>query len=397
MKNIDFGKRLVEVRTSKGLTQEDVSELCNVTARTIQRIESGAVTPRMSTVKIIAEALDIDLFENVNKHSELKKHTFFWYLKDLFNLKTHTMRKLSVLSGFILFFVFAISSSINTKAQSQVKEIQQNITSNKKITTVKNTNYNPDDDELVLTKEGSKLGMSTKSGKVILQNEYDHIEAENGYIFTKKGNKYGLVYQDGRIIARTIYDDLQVEDNFVFLKRNNKSSLRTFEGKIIIPDNEYDAFEFTGGNYIRTIKNNRLGLINLKGKVIVPNEFDNFEIAQNYVLTLKNNKQGLMNLDGETIIPCEYDILEFGHNTIATYKNNRPGIIDLDGKVIIPNEYDSFEMLGNYHYLTKKGNKYGLINLKGEIILSSEYDEIEIEDGNILTTKNDKTKIIDLN
>ena len=92
MEDIDFGKQLIAARKSKGLTQEDVAEKCNVTTRTIQRIESGAVNPRASTMKLIAEALDINLFENSSHNSKLKHRTILWYLKDLFNFKTTGLR-----------------------------------------------------------------------------------------------------------------------------------------------------------------------------------------------------------------------------------------------------------------------------------------------------------------
>ena len=45
-------------RKKKGLTQEELASLTNVTVRTIQRIESGETTPRPYTLKAIAAALD---------------------------------------------------------------------------------------------------------------------------------------------------------------------------------------------------------------------------------------------------------------------------------------------------------------------------------------------------
>ncbi len=63
METLDFGKKLIEVRKAKGLTQEEVAERCRVTTRTIQRIESGIVKPRAFTVKSISETLGFDFFE----------------------------------------------------------------------------------------------------------------------------------------------------------------------------------------------------------------------------------------------------------------------------------------------------------------------------------------------
>lgn len=60
MKQPELGYKLSELRKQKNMTQEELVEACNVSVRTIQRIESGDVTPRMSTVKIIIAALDED-------------------------------------------------------------------------------------------------------------------------------------------------------------------------------------------------------------------------------------------------------------------------------------------------------------------------------------------------
>ncbi|MEQ8469860.1 MAG: helix-turn-helix transcriptional regulator [Marinoscillum sp.] len=58
MKQPHLGKRLADLRQQKNLTQEDLVGKCNINVRTIQRIESGEVTPRPSTLRIIVEALD---------------------------------------------------------------------------------------------------------------------------------------------------------------------------------------------------------------------------------------------------------------------------------------------------------------------------------------------------
>ncbi|MDW3194659.1 MAG: helix-turn-helix transcriptional regulator [Cytophagales bacterium] len=61
MKQPELGQKLIELRKDKDLTQEELVEACNVSIRTIQRIEAGEVTPRTSTIKIILAALGEDL------------------------------------------------------------------------------------------------------------------------------------------------------------------------------------------------------------------------------------------------------------------------------------------------------------------------------------------------
>jgi len=60
MKQPELGKRISELRKAKGYTQEELVEKCNLNVRTIQRIETGEVTPRSYTVKSIFTALDYD-------------------------------------------------------------------------------------------------------------------------------------------------------------------------------------------------------------------------------------------------------------------------------------------------------------------------------------------------
>jgi transcriptional regulator with XRE-family HTH domain len=63
MKQPELGRKIAELRKAKGLTQEELVDLCNISVRTIQRIETGEVIPRSSTVKTILAALDADFKE----------------------------------------------------------------------------------------------------------------------------------------------------------------------------------------------------------------------------------------------------------------------------------------------------------------------------------------------
>jgi transcriptional regulator with XRE-family HTH domain len=72
MKQPELGKKISELRVAKGLTQEELVEKCNISVRTIQRIEAGDVIPRSYTIKTILSALDYDL----NMISEDDKNLF---------------------------------------------------------------------------------------------------------------------------------------------------------------------------------------------------------------------------------------------------------------------------------------------------------------------------------
>ncbi len=61
MKQPELGRKIVELRQQQGLTQEELVEQCNISVRTIQRIEAGEVMPRAYTIRTILSALDRDL------------------------------------------------------------------------------------------------------------------------------------------------------------------------------------------------------------------------------------------------------------------------------------------------------------------------------------------------
>ncbi len=60
---MNIGGYIKEKRLLKGMTQEELADKCEVTVRTIQRIENGEVDPRTYTLHAIAAALDIEYAE----------------------------------------------------------------------------------------------------------------------------------------------------------------------------------------------------------------------------------------------------------------------------------------------------------------------------------------------
>ena len=128
-----LGKRIADYRKSKGLTQEELVEKCNLSVRTLQRIEAGEVTPRIYTVKLIFEVLELDYESSLNSTTGNDKGTvekwpgqFYIRFIDLFNLKTNTMKKISILTVAIFAIIFGVTSLTTTsfgQSDSKVKKI----------------------------------------------------------------------------------------------------------------------------------------------------------------------------------------------------------------------------------------------------------------------------------
>jgi len=71
MNQPDLGLKVAELRQQKGLTQERLAEMCEVSLRTIQRIESGEVDPRAYTVHCLGTALEFDFGEENTTHEDV--------------------------------------------------------------------------------------------------------------------------------------------------------------------------------------------------------------------------------------------------------------------------------------------------------------------------------------
>lgn len=134
MNQPEFGHELVKIRKAKGLTQSELAEKCNVSKRTIQRIEAGLVIPRSFTIKTLSDALDFDFLKEFpydlsgNKETGHKRfiliNQIITQTVDLFNLKTNTMRKLSILTiifGIIGIGLFIISNKTIAQSNTEPK------------------------------------------------------------------------------------------------------------------------------------------------------------------------------------------------------------------------------------------------------------------------------------
>jgi len=139
MNQPDLGKKIAELRKAKGFTQEELVEKCNLSVRTLQRIESGEVAPRSYTLKLIFTALDYNIHEaseNIeNRFGEPGLNVSNWlgqfyrYVLDLFNFKTNAMKKFTVLAvtfSVIFLGTFVIcSESKAQKLEKAIKDIEE--------------------------------------------------------------------------------------------------------------------------------------------------------------------------------------------------------------------------------------------------------------------------------
>lgn len=84
-----------EGRIAKGYTQKELSELSNISIRSIQRIENAEIHPRSYTLKTLAEILGIS-FETLQKAEPVQKKS----------IKINRGQKIILSAGISLFILF---------------------------------------------------------------------------------------------------------------------------------------------------------------------------------------------------------------------------------------------------------------------------------------------------
>ncbi|WP_299106101.1 helix-turn-helix transcriptional regulator [uncultured Tenacibaculum sp.] len=65
---MDISKQIVSTRKAKGFTQQMLADKANLALSTVKRIENGKVTPRIHTLSVLSEILEIDLLPKDFKH-----------------------------------------------------------------------------------------------------------------------------------------------------------------------------------------------------------------------------------------------------------------------------------------------------------------------------------------
>ncbi len=119
MKQPQLGKKISELRLAKGLTQTELADKCNLSLRTIQRIETTEVTPRSYTLKLIFKSLNYDGYSSTNKSPSSS-------VNGLFNFKKYKYSKVMILliiASTIVFLFLKLHSNNKIQSESKVTNI----------------------------------------------------------------------------------------------------------------------------------------------------------------------------------------------------------------------------------------------------------------------------------
>ncbi len=129
-----IGTRIAELRKEKGYTQNEVVEMCNINIRTLQRIESNQVQPRMYTVRKLLGAMGYEMDDlKEDTKSDKQKHSLhmativFDKTAKVLNQNKSMMKKTALVLTAVVAVVFVTNVATTYKVEDQKAKPEQSL------------------------------------------------------------------------------------------------------------------------------------------------------------------------------------------------------------------------------------------------------------------------------
>jgi hypothetical protein len=239
----------------------------------------------------------------------------------------------------------------------------------------------------------SRLDMIDNTGKEYFQTFNRLTPHPFGFKESTEGSKFGVISHFGEVILDPIYDSISAPINgkYMVVRKGNKTGLVNSTGFWVIPMSTlYQDIGPIAHGMIGIKKNGQYGFIDFGKKLLVANRYEGVQsFNEERAAVLLNGKWGFINLKEKLVIQPNFDAVEnFYHQLSVVKRKGKYGVIDLEGKEVVKIDFDQIEMTEQGFLLVKKGEKYGLYNDLGEIILQSSYTSIlPTEDGNFIVQR----------
>lgn len=216
-----------------------------------------------------------------------------------------------------------------------------NLVRNKKVTYQEITEYN-----YFITSINGKSGVIDKTGKTIIEPQYDYVQIPN----------------PSKPIFVCLYDYNVDNKEYTskVLNGNNKEILTKYKNVQAIPNNNTSISNSYQTQILRYKENDKYGLINLNGNKITSAIYESIETLEykDGILKIKKDgKYGLIDINGDEAVKPEY-------NSITT-----------DGYYNENSKYDKSGYIVNVR--TNEGYRYGYVNYKGRQTLDTMYTNIK--------------------
>ena len=260
-------------------------------------------------------------------------------------------------------------------------------------------------DVLKFERDGKK-GLINYKGKVVLEPEYDSIEALPGIeniLLLEKEEKigiYNIAIND--IVIETVYKEITaLTDDYSqgYIVKNNEDKVGVIAAdKKQVLDCKYDEIKgFSDSNCYVVVENGKKELLDENGNVLLDSGFDTIEgIHSDNVVIVKNNKYGIITKENKEIIKPEYDNLKYAfEDYYIAEKNGKKGLIDINNNIKIDLVYETMTYVNEANLLIadKDVEHTDIINSMLEVVIKDVIiSELNVEYGYIRIRFDDEYK-----
>jgi serine/threonine-protein kinase len=260
---------------------------------------------------------------------------------------------------------------------------------------------------------GGKTGFVDRTGKVIINPQYDEVGAfAGGFAWIKMDRRYGYIDRTGRIVvtpqfssARDFREGLAcVElDRWGFVSTDGRIAInpqfdrcsdfhaglaaaqfnRTWgyvnkAGKIVINPQFDEAGDFSGG-LAPVSSGGRWGYVDGTGKIAINQQFEGArDFREGLAPVLMGDSWGYVDSAGAyRITPQFHEAWAFSEGLARVDIGGRIGFVDRTGKLVINPQ---FETAGDFHeglafVVTTRRGQYGFVDKAGRIVINPQFDE----------------------
>lgn len=216
--------------------------------------------------------------------------------------------------------------------------------------------YNQVNDLAIVIDRNNNYNLVDSSGNKKLRDNYTYIEYfNNNYFIATKDGKTGVIDGNGKVLINIEYDAIQAIDGANALQAIKTDTNRTdiIDSNMNIHEGITNANISKKDNYIKLYSETEMKYYDLSGNEVTYKEL--FPNNQLYA-SQRNGKWGLVDGNGNVVVNYEYDMVTEQNESVAgVKKDGKWQVVNTNGELISDDAYTiswlDVTFLGNYYRL----------------------------------------------
>ena len=182
--------------------------------------------------------------------------------------------------------------------------------------------------QLLENEDGTTTLLSTS----IIPNEFDEISKRNGRFWVKQGSKYGILSSGGSVIIRPEFDEITMQNGRFWVRNGDKHGIFSLGGSLLIRP-EFDEIRMQNGRF--WVRNgDKHGIFSSGGSLLIRPEFDEIRMQNGRFWVRNGSKYGVFSSGGSVIIRPEFDRIRMQNGRFIAYRNNVQYTFSSSGSLI---------------------------------------------------------------